>query len=103
MVRVGMPVARHPPYRSRRALLTHRAPPLGTSVKSHKRVGMHDADVGKEAVRAANELGPIEIVALAAPPQRPQPVPADLREEGPQDSVVPRDGEVIQVPLASTR
>ena len=29
LVAVGMPVARHPPHRSRRALLTHRAPALG--------------------------------------------------------------------------
>ncbi len=39
-VTVGTPVARHPPRRSRRALLTHRAPPLGTSVKAHEWIGM---------------------------------------------------------------
>jgi hypothetical protein len=33
-VTVEMPVTQHPPYRSRRALLTHRAPPSGSSVKA---------------------------------------------------------------------
>ena len=33
VVTVGMPVARHPPYRSRRALLTHRAPTSGADLQ----------------------------------------------------------------------
>ena len=32
MVAVGMRVAPHPPHRSRRALLTHRAPASGSDV-----------------------------------------------------------------------
>ena len=31
---VGMPVTRHPPHRSQRALLTHWAPPSGTNVRA---------------------------------------------------------------------
>jgi len=31
MVAVGIPVARHPPHRSQRALLTHWAPPSGNN------------------------------------------------------------------------
>ena len=34
LVAVGMPVARHPPHRSRRALLTHRAPASGVDAKT---------------------------------------------------------------------
>ena len=35
-VAVGMPVARHPPHRSRRALLTHRAPPSGQTSNAER-------------------------------------------------------------------
>ena len=34
MVAVGMPVARYPPHRFRRALQTHRAPPSGNNVRA---------------------------------------------------------------------
>jgi hypothetical protein len=47
LVTVGMPVARHPPYRSRRALLTHRAPTLGTDVQLKIGVRMHHTDFGQ--------------------------------------------------------
>ena len=33
-VAVGMPIARHPPHRSRRALLTHRAPASGNNAQA---------------------------------------------------------------------
>ena len=46
LVAVGMPVARHPPHRSRRALLTHRAPTSGNDVHAQVGVRMHDAGIG---------------------------------------------------------
>jgi ABC-type phosphate/phosphonate transport system substrate-binding protein len=45
MVAVGMLLSEHPPHRSRRALLTHRAPALGDNAKTLSRVWV--ADTGK--------------------------------------------------------
>jgi len=50
MVTVGMPVTRHPPYRSRRALLTHRAPTSGADVQLKIRIWMHHTDFGQPSV-----------------------------------------------------
>ncbi len=41
MFAVGMPVTRHPPHRSRRALLTHRAPPSGRTSDGERFGGAH--------------------------------------------------------------
>ena len=51
MVTVGMPVTRHPPYRSRRALLPHRAPTSGADVQIKIGIWMHHTDFGQPAVR----------------------------------------------------
>ena len=48
LVTVGMPIAGHPPRRSRRAQFTHRAPALGI----WRRSGLPDKDEGRE-VRVA--------------------------------------------------
>jgi hypothetical protein len=42
MVAVGMTVARHPPHRSQRALLTHWAPASGSNVQTQVRIRMTD-------------------------------------------------------------
>jgi hypothetical protein len=43
MVAVGMPVTRHPPHRSRRAELPHRALASGSNAQALCRVGMQDS------------------------------------------------------------
>jgi len=49
-VTVGMPVTRHPPYRSRRALLTHRAPTSGADVQLKIGIWMHRTGFGQPSV-----------------------------------------------------
>ena len=49
LVAVGMPVARHPPHRSQRALLTHWAPTSGVNVHAQVRITMTDAGLWKPA------------------------------------------------------
>jgi hypothetical protein len=45
-VAVGTPVARRPPHRSQRALLTHWAPASGANVEAHSRPGMLNLGFG---------------------------------------------------------
>ena len=57
-VAVGTLIAEHPPHESRRALLTHRAPPSGSGVEAMQRlrVSYHRR---KEAVGHAGELSTV--------------------------------------------
>src|SRR5438128_12528511 len=54
-VTVGTAVASRPPYRSRRALLTHRAPPSGSGVEAVTRQRVYRSDWRKEAGDALDE------------------------------------------------
>jgi hypothetical protein len=74
-VAVGTGLAVGPPRRSQRALLAHWAPTLGTSVKSHTRPRMHDADRRYPASDEASHALPGEAGGLAPTPKRPIPVP----------------------------
>src|SRR5207247_7359120 len=67
MVTVGTAVASRPPYRSRRALLTHRAPPSGSGVEAVTRQRVYRSDWRKEAGDALDEPLPAEACRLAAP------------------------------------
>src|SRR5207248_3776143 len=49
MVTVGTAVASRPPYRSRRALLTHRGPPSGSGVEAVTRQRVYRSDCRKVA------------------------------------------------------
>jgi hypothetical protein len=50
MVAVGTRIAPRPPHRSRRALLTHRAPPSGSGAEAMPRLRMQYLDWRSEAV-----------------------------------------------------
>jgi len=65
-----MRVAPHPPHRSRRALLTHRAPASGSDVPAQVGIRLYDAGPGQPAVDEAVHSFPIEPMALAATKQR---------------------------------
>ena len=69
-VAVETRIAPRPPRRSRRALLTHRAPPLGSGVKAVQRLRMQDLDWRKEAAGKFDEFLPAEKRLLTAPPKR---------------------------------
>src|SRR5215471_21642290 len=99
MVTVGTAVASRPPYRSRRALLTHRAPPLGSGVEAVTRQRVYRSDWRKEAGDELDEPLPAEACRLAAPPERCEPEPLHLVEEPPQARVITRDCEVVQMPF----
>src|SRR5205814_6087473 len=99
MVTVGTAVASRPPYRSRRALLTHRAPPSGSGVEAVTRQRVYRSDWRKEAGDALDEPLPAEACRLAAPLERCEPEPLHLVEEPPQARVVARDSEVVQMPF----
>src|SRR6516164_3787920 len=99
MVAVGTAVASRPPHGSRRALLTHRAPPSGSGVEAVQRLRMEYLDWREEGVGHAGELIPVKERPLAAPFERLQPAPADLGHEPPQAWSVARDGVVVEMPF----
>src|ERR1700688_1513926 len=99
MVAVGTRISPRPPHRSRRALLTHRAPPSGSGVEAVTRQRVYSSDWRKEAGDELDEPLPAEACRLAAPLERCEPEPLHLVEEPPQARVVTRDSEVVQVPF----
>src|SRR4030081_823102 len=98
MVAVETRFSPRPPHRSRRALLTHRAPPSGFGVEAVTRQRVYRSDWRKEAVNAPDEPLPVEACRLAAPLEGREPEPPHLVEEPPQARVVTRDSEVVQMP-----
>src|SRR5215470_17664126 len=90
MVTVGTAVASRPPYRSRRALLTHRAPPSGSGVEAVTRQRVYSSDWRKEAGGELDEPLPAEACRLAAPLERCVREPLHVFEEPPQARVVNR-------------
>src|SRR5207253_9463098 len=70
MVTVGTAVASRPPYRSRRALLTHRAPPSGSGVEAVTRQRVYRSDWRKEAGDALDEPLPAEACRLRSEERR---------------------------------
>src|SRR5262245_20403655 len=88
MVAVGTLIAERPPHRSRRALLTHRAPPSGSGVEAMQRQRVQYPDRREEAAGHADELLPVKECMLAAPFEGLEPAPADLGNEPPQARVV---------------
>src|ERR1700730_3326355 len=88
MVAVGTRISPRPPHRSRRALLTHRAPPSGSGVEAVTRQRVYSSDWRKEAGDELDEPLPAEAYRLAAPLERCEPEPLHLVEEPPQARVV---------------
>src|SRR4030088_1532297 len=78
-VAVGTRIAPRPPHRSRRALLTHRAPPSGFGVEAVTWQRVQHLDLWEEAVGEAGELGPGQEHLLALPLGRLQPAAAQPR------------------------
>jgi hypothetical protein len=76
------------PHRSRRALLTHRAPPSGSGVEAVTRQRVYSSDWRKEAGGELDEPLPAEACRLAAPLERCEPEPLHVVEEPPQARVV---------------
>src|SRR5229473_5737223 len=99
MVAVGTRISPRPPRRSRRALLTHRAPPSGSGVEAVTGQRVYSSDWRKEAGDELDEPLPAEACRLAAPLERCEPKPLHLVEEPPQARVVTRDREVVQMPF----
>src|SRR5216684_3262218 len=98
-VAVGTRITPRPPHRSRRALLTHRAPPSGFGVEAVTWQRVYSSDWRKEAGDELDEPLPAEARRLAAPLERCEPEPLHLVEEPPQARVVTRDSEVVQMPF----
>ena len=90
MVAVGTRISPRPPHRSRRALLTHRAPPSGSGVEAVTRQRVYGSDWRKETGDELDEPLPAEACRLAAPLERCEPEPLHLVEEPPQARVVIR-------------
>ena len=99
MVAVGTRITPRPPHRSRRALLTHRAPPSGSGVEAVTGQRVECPDWRKEASDESGELLPPEACRLTAPLERGKPEPLQFVEEPPQARVVARDCEVVQMPF----
>src|SRR5467141_1434055 len=97
MVAVGTRISPRPLHRSRRALLTHRAPPSGSGVEAVTRQRVYGSDWRKETGDELDE--PLPADRLAAPLERCEPEPLHLVEEPPQARVVTRDSEVVQMPF----
>ena len=97
MIAVGTALASGPPHRSQRAGLPHWAPALDSGVESH---------VGKRVPRAGGWQPlrgetvhplPVQSSALAAAPQRLEPVPTYLGAKGRHRTSVPGHGIVGEV------
>src|SRR5271169_6192037 len=99
MVAVWTRISPRPPHRSRRALLTHRAPPSGFGVEAVTRQRVYSSDWRKEAGDELDEPLPAEACRLAASLERCAPEPLHLVEEPPQARMVTRDSEVVQMPF----
>jgi putative transposase len=97
MIAVGTALASGPPHRSQRAGLPHWAPALDSGVESH--VGKRVPHAGRwQPLRGETvHLVPVQSSALAAAPQRLEPVPTYLGAKGRHRSSVPGHGVVGEV------
>ena len=93
-----MTISDHPLHRSRRALLTHRAPASGDDAKPPQRIGVVDADWGQPALGKPLHPLPGGPALLAAPTQGAIPVPDETVAEQDQRSPVHRNTVIPHVP-----
>src|SRR6266436_2671524 len=98
-VAVGTAIADRPPHRSRRALLTHRAPPSGSGVETVTWQWMQYPDRREEAVGGAGELLPAHECTLAASFERLEPTPSHLLKYHHRLGLFSGNGIVVQVPF----
>jgi hypothetical protein len=101
MVAVGTRISPRPPHRSRRALLTHRAPPSGSGVEAVTRQRVYRSDWRKETGDELDEPLPAEACRLAASLERCEPEPLHLVEEPPQARVVMQLQSTLTCPKCS--
>ena len=96
-VAVGMPVTRHPPHRSVRALLTDTALIGIFGVEPVQRMRMYDSWFGQIPSHQSLEALPRPSVALTAPPQRKQPVPRRFPPEPAEPPQIPRYRVIVEI------
>jgi hypothetical protein len=77
VVAVGMPVTRHPPPRSRRAALPHRALASGRDAQALRRIRLQDMGCGEPWLGQCIYPLPRQPMPLTASTSRPTPVPHD--------------------------
>ena len=94
-----MPVARHPPHRSQRALLTHWAPTSSGDVEAFRRPGVTDTVWRKPPTNKGPEALPRKPVNLTPAAQGAHPVPGDLFPEEIEGPTVRGHGMIGKVPL----
>jgi hypothetical protein len=85
-VAVGTAIARRPPHRSRRALLTRRTPTSGHDVEPPVGIGVPQLRAWQPTRPDPHHLPPRQPVPLAASPQAAQPVPEQVVVEGVEGS-----------------
>jgi len=68
-----MPVTRHPPHRSQRALLTRWAPASGNDAQAFRRIRMQDSGIWEPSAYQSVHPRPRDSVPIAASAQRPTP------------------------------
>jgi hypothetical protein len=86
MVAVGMPVTRHPPPRSRRAALPHRAPAAGRDARALRGIRVADTRGGEPAFREAVHPLPGPPVPLTPSAERPIPGASECSGQGKTDT-----------------
>jgi hypothetical protein len=85
-----MPVTRHPPHRSRRAALPHRAPASGRNASALRGIRMHDMGLWKPLGSASIPPLPGHALALTAPSYDATPGAESTCPEDPQPAHVAR-------------
>ena len=72
-----MPVTQHPPHRSRRAALPHRAPASGRDAQTLRGIRMQEVRFGQPLLCEGVHARPCHPGALTASAQRLTPLPHD--------------------------
>src|SRR4029434_1065598 len=97
-VAVGMPVTRHPPHRSRRAALPHRAPASGRDAQALRGIRMKDMGFGQPVLGEGIHARPCHPVALTASAQRLTAITHDGVAGFYEQAPIARHGIVAIVP-----
>ncbi len=100
VVAVGMTLAGHPPHRSRRAELPHRAPALGGDVKPLVGIRVYDSGFGHPlGCELLHPLPGYFLLFVAAPSERTPPQVEQVVSKGAERGIVSGYAIVAVVPL----